>query len=183
MTIGYCGAEKYGPWLSRDYQSPRNILGFSGTLLEQPKRHLVCCVGFESDRALAVIEYLEPFSITLAVGSDPTKEEFIHRNRTSLIEVAGGQSRYNVTNLSVLDPDACGMELAAIVNDVDPDQSLHIAPFNTKLSCLSVFAIWSDRRDIRVWNAQPESYNIGSYSIGAKEPQFFNVDWDRSFFG
>ena len=75
-------------------------------------------------------------------------------------------------------PQGALNDITAIVNSQAAGSSIHIAPFNTKLSCLATYALWLDRRQIRIWNALPETYNLRGYSRGGTKPRYFDVDWN-----
>jgi hypothetical protein len=176
IVFGYTAPDEYGDWLSSDYGRAHNIVGFGGTAESSAKRHLICCVGYESDRALAVIEALEPSKVTLVFGSTPTRQEFLARNKDVVTEVLGN-SNFDVREIDVKNPKKCLSDLKEIKSASGTGVSVHIAPFNTKLSCLSVFALWLEDHSIRVWNALPNIYNIHNYSSGATMPECFGVAW------
>jgi hypothetical protein len=67
--------------------------------------------------------------------------------------------------------------LRELLHRQDPTASIHIAPFNTKISCLATYSLWLENRRIRIWNALPETYNIRGYSEGDVEPKYFDVSW------
>jgi len=149
LIFGYTSPREYGPWLSSDYGRAHNILGFGGSTEWTANRHLICCVGFESERALAVIEALEPSRVTLAFGSVPTRDEFLSRNRDAVTAVLGN-SNFDVREINVRDPTSCLSDLEAIVRKVGEGVSIHVAPFNSKVSCLSIFALWLENQSIPI---------------------------------
>jgi hypothetical protein len=177
-VFGYSAPEKYGSWLSRDYEPAHNIIGFSGGLAFSGKRHLIAVVGYESDRALKVIRALEPSSVTLAIGTVPTKAEFLLRNREAVREVLGS-SNFELREVDVSHPERSADTLLKIVEDFRTENSLHFAPFSTKLSCLAIYALWQRDRGIRIWNAQPQIYNVLDYTKGSCAPRFFEVSWEH----
>jgi len=170
----YCAPEHYGTWLSRDYERPANIIGYGGSFGFSSDRLLVCLVGYESERALEVIRACEPSRVILGVGTIPTRDEFLDRNRQAVREVLGS-AMYEVVELNVADPESCRVELDRIANETSAGAAVGFAPFSTKLSCLSVWAVWMQHPEVRVWNAQPRAYNILDYSRGSAEPRFFRV--------
>lgn len=176
ITFAYAAPQNYGNWLSRDYSAPRNIVGFPGSTEFPKERLLVCVVGYEVDRALAVVAAAEPSKVVLTVGSIPTKSEFLTRNRHA-VELVHGSSAYEVVPIDVSDPQECMTGLAGILASASPDTSIGIAPFSTKLSCLAIWGLWVEKPSIRLWNAQPAIYNILSYSKGSLTPRCFDVVW------
>lgn len=174
VVFAYARPRAYGSWLSRDLHLPINMPGFAGALDFPRDRLLVCLVGYESDRALAVINAAEPSSVILTLGAVPTKEEFLTRNRLAVQEVHGS-SCYEVIEIDVSRPDATLAALAQIVSRVGADTAVDFAPFSTKLSCLAIWGLWLHDKRIRVWNCQPKVYNVRGYSRGSHDPQYYRV--------
>ena len=54
-----------------------------------------------------------------------------------------GSSRFEVREIDVVDPGKCLEDLERIVHAHRSD-AIHVAPFNTKLSCLAVYAFGFD---------------------------------------
>jgi len=176
VTFAYSAPESYGDWLSADYGDPRNIVGFSGGLEFGRDRVLICIVGFEATRALAVIQSVEPSKVILTVGTIPTREQFCARNQHTVEELHGSKN-YEIRNINVSDPGACMKDLKEILEEFPPETEISFAPFSTKLSCLAIWALWLENTKIRVWNAQPKTYNLLNYSKGSLAPRYFRVNW------
>jgi hypothetical protein len=174
FVFGYTPARSYGPWLSRDFGVAHNMVGFGGSPIFANRRDLICLVGFESDRARALIKELEPSSVLLAVGTNPTKEEFDQRNRVEITAVMGWEG-YDICEIGVGNPQQTLDDLRAIVRQRDLSGSLHLAPFNTKVSCLGVFGLWLEMPQMRVWNVQPATYNVRGYSTGSEVSRFYEA--------
>src|SRR5690606_11403252 len=52
------------PWFSRGISEVRSILGYRGTVQPLAKTHLILLPGFETERAQAIVDALEPDSLT-----------------------------------------------------------------------------------------------------------------------
>ncbi len=176
ITFAYSPPENYGDWLSRDYEDPCNIIGFAGGLDFPKDRFLVCVVGYEVERALKVIAAAEPSQVFLTVGSKPTRVEFYERNRTAVERVLGSNN-FEIQEIDVSDPNATLKDLCDIIKNITPGTAIDIAPFSTKLSCLGIWALWMQNKNIRIWNAQPKTYNLLNYSKGSTPPRYFSVEW------
>lgn len=176
VLFAYSSPEKYGSWLTLGYEEPHNIVGFPGGTTLSQDRILLCIVGYESERALQVIRAVEPSSVVLTVGSTPTKKAFLKRNK-HVVEEVHGSSEYNVQSIDVSDPGRCLRDIEAILNSFSDSTAIHVAPFSTKLSCIAVWAYWLSNPDLRVWNAQPKTYNQLNYSKGSSAPRYFGIDW------
>ena len=178
LSFAYTRANSYGDWLSRDYGAAHNIIGFGGTRSPHTFRHLICCVGFESERAMHIVVGLEPSSLTLAVGTNPPKDAFVERNNSDIQRVFGNQD-FEITEINLADPNKCLRQLEQIVEMVPDNNSIHIAPFSNKMSCLAIYSMWLARPDIRIWNAQPTTYNVVDYSAGVKSTEYLTVIWNE----
>lgn len=176
IIFGYCPAEKYGPWLTRDFEHPHNIVGFGGFAGFQPVRNLLCLVGFDADRALKMIEYLEPTRTILGLGSNPTRSEFVEQN-SSAVRAVSAQQGGEIRELPVSDPEATVGHLIELIGSLGDPKTISVAPFNNKLSCLATYFVWLSNRDLRICNVIPKSYNHLSYSAGFLAPIFFGVEW------
>lgn len=177
ITFAYTAAQEYGKWLSRGYGPAHNLVGFGGGLRSYRRKVLICMVGYESLRALAVIKAAEPSEVILAVGAVPKRGDFLRRNSNAVREVLGPQE-YEIKEIDVLDPTRCLRDLEQLIEPLTSNAAIHIAPFNTKLSCLCVYSLWLKNRNIRLWNVVPETYNVVGYSRGAKKPRYFKADWE-----
>ena len=178
LTFAYTTPKKYGTWLTRDYDQPKNLIGYSGDLEFAQDRFLICLVGYEIERAINVIKAAEPSKVILTVGTIPTKREFYERNLET-IKIIHGHQPHEICEIDVSDPQQGYEDLFNIYDKIDNRTALHIAPFNTKLSCLSVWSLWLRDDSIRIWNSQPVTYNLKSYSKGTESVRFFMVDWSK----
>jgi hypothetical protein len=176
ISFAYSAPRSYGDWLSADYEEPKNIVGFSGGLEFARDRVLICAVGYETGRAIAVIRAAEPSRVILTVGTIPTLEEFCERNLKTVDEVHGSRA-YEVHEIDVSDPSACKRDLESLTANFIDGTEVSFAPFSTKLSCLAIWALWLKDSSIRLWNAQPGLYNLLDYSKGSTKPRYFRVDW------
>jgi hypothetical protein len=176
VTIGYCPAASYGNWLSREFERPHNIVGFGGSARFQTERNLICLVGFDGDRAWTLVDYLEPSRVILCLGTNPSRLEFVERNKAAVGFVTGQQGG-EIIELPVGDPNATLLALERVVVGIGASDTVHIGPFNNKLSCLATYACWLEHRDIRIWNVVPRTYNFLGYSEGSGDHRLFSIEW------
>jgi hypothetical protein len=90
-TFLYTPANEYDPgtdssekWLSKGIRNLRSVLGYPGKLMPSRKTHLIVLVGFEADRTLKLIEAMEPTSLTLGMGRQPTNESHTSTNQQNM---------------------------------------------------------------------------------------------------
>src|SRR5699024_3770044 len=85
VVCGYVNAKEYSydcedqkdKWLSRGIGEIRSVLGYSGVLKPSKKNLLMVIVGYEYERAVRIIEAVEPDFLSLGYGlpSDSTTEK------------------------------------------------------------------------------------------------------------
>jgi len=176
LTLSYSEPESYGTWLTADYKRADNFIGFGGEVEFAANRHLICLLGLEGDRALEIINSVEPSSLTIVVGTTKPRAEQISRNRESFWRELGTMD-HDIRIIDVKNPAACLVGLQEIVNELPKETSIHIAPLSTKPSCLAAYGLWLQNRAIRLWNAQPETYNLLDYSKGMKPGRYYRARW------
>ena len=98
------------------------------------------------------------------------------RNKRAVEEVLES-SLYEIREVDVSNLTGSIKDLREILADAPQDSTIHIASFNTKLSCLAVWALWLENSGIRIWNARPKTYNVLAYSGGSAPPRYFSVGW------
>ena len=174
-SIGDSVEEK---WLSRGHREIRSVLGYSGMLAPSKRNHLVVMVGFEEERALALVHECEPAVISLGIADEsdwatgPHQETNVQRLKRLENEV-GEVRRFTFSGYDAL---ATKKQLAKVVGQVVNHNTI-IAPMNTKLSTLgaAVFALENDA--VQICYSQADMYNVSRYSIPGDH--FFCVDFEE----
>jgi hypothetical protein len=183
VTFGYVPASEYSvgdpdgeKWLSKGIREIRSVLGYPGELLPSRKIHLIVLVGFETERARALIEAYEPSRISLGYS--------IASKSTSAKNFAANEFFHN--KMRTLFPDSKTFTFAAndfaetalALRDVvasQPGYNVVIAPMNTKLSTVgSSLAAIADET-IQLCYAQAELYNFENYSQASDSCHVFSI--------
>ncbi len=188
IYIGYIGAERYSTntdienvWLSRGVSQIRTVLGYPGSFSPSKKLHLTILVGFEHERAAAVIEQFEPARLTLMCG-DPSKSvssEHYDTNKRFFEELRNFVERTQLTQASVdtlyfscVDPFSTRDTVLKVANR-NSDYNIVICPMNTKLSTIGVgLAALNDKR-IQIAYARAIEYNEAGYSTPSATASIF----------
>lgn len=175
----YVPAKAYSPdWLSRGVVECRSVVGFPGSPVPGRPDHLVLMLGFELDRARALIEYYEPARVSLGAGSPDgsISPEFYRRN----VEVFDAFLAYALpsgTSLFEFAPDDPLATLRAlrILLDVNPAYNQIIAPLNNKVTTIGAALVALERPDVQIVYAPAAAYNEGDYSTPGETALVFSA--------
>jgi hypothetical protein len=193
VVFGYTGADRYSTntevvdaWLSKGVSHVRSVLGFPGNLRPSRRLHLLMLVGFEHERAKAVIEAFEPSILTLGLGDlhqsvssahyESNKifyedvRKFVER-RASL----GGAVRQ--FSFSCVDPELAKSAILAQADEL-PEYNTVICPMNTKLSTLGAALAATERSDIQICYSRAIEYNEVGYSTPSDHVTLFSMAFD-----
>jgi hypothetical protein len=189
IQIGYIGAAEYSTntdeesvWLSRGVQQVRSILGYPGGMAPSKRLHLIILVGFEVERARALIEIMEPSRLSLGIGAAEKSisarhyirnERFSNRLKEFLGTQAQIQTEVDTFTFSCVDADevrgAILMQAAKYT-----EFNTVICPMNTKISTIGVgLAALQDPR-LQVVYAVVAEYNEAGYSTPGEEVRIFS---------
>lgn len=164
----YLPASEYSSaWLSRGVIDCHSVVGYPGSLVPGRPDHLVLMLGFELDRARALIEYYEPARISLGRGSagGSVSPEFYSRN----LDVFNAFLAYAMPQASVefeFPPDDA-LVTASVLRDVldcASDCNHIVAPLNNKVTTVGAGLVALERPEVQVVYAPAFEYNEVEYS-------------------
>lgn len=173
----YLGAKEYSvgdanenKWLSKGCKEIRSVLGYPGFLVPKKPTCLIILVGFEHERASALINAMEPDMIIIGHG----KAEFEHVFSDQHIEpmryfekihksLFAGHSNLKGFDFSVNNIEST---LEIVKKEIDETSGYDhiIVPLNTKTSTLAIGLLALQNQNIQVCYAEPEIYNNDNYS-------------------
>lgn len=181
-TFLYTPAKEYDPgtqsdekWLSKGIRSLRSVLGYPGKLLPSRKTHLVVLVGFEVDRAFQLIETMEPSSLSLGVGRQPTNERHTATNQHKFDRLKTLFPHADMFEFSTRNPHKARDDVLGVI-DRFPDQNIILAPMNTKISTLGVALAVDQRPEVQICYAPARFYNVENYSVAEDHCYVFRLD-------
>lgn len=175
VVFAYVGAEDYSvgdkdedKWLSKGVGPIRSVLGFAGELLPSRGHHLIVLVGFEHERARALIEKYEPSVISLGYGRTGTATNMRHESANRhfhrlVMAMAATHGQVREFSFACDDP----VETRAVIGQVIaacPDYNTVIAPMNTKLSTLGAALVGIENPNVQICYARAHHYNYHRYS-------------------
>lgn len=191
LTITYSGAQQYGYnpksteelWLSRGVREIRPVIGFSGRFKTGQMTQLILLVGFENERARAVIEYVEPGALALGIGrkNDSISSELANTNQffyeklsTFIKNVSQAFSDVVKFDMSVVDSEITRKELLAVVKP--ETHNVIICPMNTKISTIGAALVALQDPRIQIMYVEPLEYNELGYSISGTDIRYGEIN-------
>lgn len=190
VVFGYTGADRYSTntdivdaWLSKGVSQVRSVLGFPGNLRPSRRLHLLMLVGFEHERAKAVIEAFEPSILTLGLGDSHQSVSNTHYESNKIFyedvrkfverrASLGGAVRQ--FSFSCVDPVLAKSTILAQVDEL-PEYNTVICPMNTKLSTLGAALAATERPDIQICYSRAIEYNELGYSTPSDHVTLFSM--------
>lgn len=166
-------------WLSRGLRNEvRTILGYAGNMVPSKKTHLIVIVGYEYERAVQIIESMEPDAISLGYGS-PT-DAVTDKNKK-----ANEQFAQLVRKVTVYYDDIPGFliscdnpykfrdRLLHRIEEIGNDYNIIIIPMNNKISTVGLALTCQKMPDIQLCYAPARVYNYQYYSKAGRNCYLF----------
>lgn len=162
-SIGLSYADK---WLTRGVLGVSSVFGFSGIIKPSRPYHLIVLMGFEVERALALIESYEPSKITIGYAKkcDSVSEEFYELNKNKFEQLLSEFPIAQPFEFSCINVEDSNKELLLQVQKYD-DYNTVIAPMNNKISTIACAQAAFVNSAIQLAIALPAIYNYKNYSI------------------
>lgn len=175
VTYVYANAAEYSlnddvasKWLSNGIGEIRTVLGYPGVITPIKKTHLILIVGYEYARANAVIEAIEPDTISLGYGrsnnATTDKDKDANEHYKILVErMAASYSVINSFDLPCNDPFQASICIQEQIDNAK-DNNILLVPMNNKISTLGA-ALAADRNSsVQICYAPAQKYNYENYS-------------------
>jgi len=187
LHLGYNGAEKYcvsddeQAWLSRGVDQIRTVIGYPGNFVPSKKLHLILLVGFEHERAAAVINQFEPIKLTLLRGDKKESvsaehyemnQKFFDRLRNFVDLTIQTQTDVVSSYISCVNPEGVRDSILDIVSQSE-DYNVVICPMNTKLSTVGVAMAALQNNNIQLAYSKAIEYNEQGYSTPSSTATIF----------
>jgi len=180
----YCvGDDVDNKWLSKGIEEIRSVLGYSGTFLPSQKNHLFVIVGYEYERAISMINILEPNVLSLGYGKseNATVEKDKEANSHYLqlvVEMSPSYPDVDLFEVSCDDPYKTYEYLEKQIKKCK-DKNIIIAPMNNKISTIGVGLLALKNERIQVCYGPALTYNILSYSLPGNKCYIFDIDFSK----
>jgi hypothetical protein len=169
LRILYISPLKYGKWLARGHRYSSIPSFFEGPNFFKKKTALIILTGFESERAISLIDDVEPTKLILAMAYPGAFKEFdrISQSVISHIKILRDIEK-DVLEISASDPYECKDTLRKII-DQNSSYDFFIAPMGTKLEVLGTYLAYEENANFRIIYPRALAYNIDDYSRGCRD--------------
>lgn len=163
----YVSAAKMGEWLSGDIVDIRSVVGYPGEISPARSTTLIALMGFEINRARAIIEAYEPSRVFLGTPAleNSINKDLFERNQEVVKRVSEDYTEIvrKEFNFSANDPSRAVADLSAILSECG-DDNIVIAPLHTKISTLAAGVVALRNPKIQICYAAVDEYNEAAYS-------------------
>lgn len=156
-------------WLSKGCREVRSVFGYPGMMIPGSPTALILLAGFEVSRACAVVSEMDPAILYIGKGVADDREKMIHQK--PMEGFAKMVREFCATRDSVHEFDFFAKDIEKaegcvnkILDSMPRDCNRVIVPMNSKISTIACARIAIMHPDVQLCYAQPETYNITSYS-------------------
>jgi len=170
IRILYISPKIYGDWLTDGYRYFMIPPFFEGHLpTSEKKTALFILTGFEYERALALIDDIEPSILLLGKPNPGTSEDF----RETSQDIIDRLKRIRRLSSSVHDipannPFKCRDRIEEIFQE-NPNYNFYVAPMGTKLEVLGTYLAYERNDNFMIVYPFPLAYNVRNYSEGCRD--------------
>ena len=159
------GLEYADKWLSRGVIKVNSILGFAGIIKPSNLYHLVILMGYEVERAAALINAYEPSKISVGYArkDDSISDAHYQINKLKYDELLSEfpyAESFEFSGTKILD---CKQDILKQVERYS-NYNVVVSPMNNKISTLSCALAAFDNDKIQLAIAIPAIYNHENYS-------------------
>ncbi len=173
------GASRSGGWLSQGVMDVRSVLGFCGQGKLTGPTHLIVLPGYEVDRALEIIERLQPLRLSLGFVTathsvsarfNEVLDAFVER-----LEAFYAGRAIERFEFSSIDPLATRDQVLETCRRGGAHENIAVACLNTKPATVGAALACVRRPATQMVYAQPVRYNTANYSKASNEVLFFEL--------
>lgn len=188
VVCGYVNAKEYSydcedqkdKWLSRGIGEIRSVLGYSGVLKPSKKNLLMVIVGYEYERAVRIIETVEPDFLSLGYGlasySTTEKNRGANEHYTQLVkQMATYYDEIQDFQVPCNDPYKAYQAIREQVENIGSDKNIIIVPMNNKISTIGAALVAFEKPEIQICYAPALIYNYSAYSIAGDRCYIFDL--------
>ena len=167
-------------WLSKGCREVRSVFGYPGVMIPGSPTALILLAGFEVSRACAVVSEMDPAILYIGKGVAEDREKMIHQKPMEGFAKMVREFCATRDSVSEFDFFAKDMEktedcINKILDAVPRDCNRVIVPMNSKISTIACARIAIKHPDVQLCYAQPEAYNITSYSTVGNRITLLNL--------
>jgi hypothetical protein len=167
-------------WLSKGIEEIRSVLGYPGNLIPSKKTHLIVIVGYEYERAVSMINMLEPNFLSLGYGKSENATVEKDREANShylklVMEMSPSYPNINKFKISCNDPYETYKNLKKQIQRIK-NENILIAPMNNKISTIGVGLLALQYEKIQICYGPAITYNLLNYSTPGDLCYIFDIE-------
>lgn len=163
-------------WLTRGILEVNSVFGYSGVIRPSNPYHLVILMGYEVERASALINAYEPskISVGFAKKHDSISDEYFDLNVQKIKSILSEFPYAEPFEFSCIKIDECKNDILTQINS-KPGNNTIVSPMNNKISTISCGLAAFDNDEIQLAIAIPAIYNHENYSIPSANCHLFEI--------
>lgn len=167
--------EMSSSWLSQGPLEMRTVLGYSGSFFSSKKTHLFLILGHEIERAIAIIDSVEPTLLTIVTGSKDGSVTEKMREKNIYFK----NYIKNCYSIETIEEEIDVTDFEKSKNDIEKRIKFNnkfntiIAPLNTKISTIAAGMVCLKNPQIQACYLPMEQYNINEFSVPSDKILFF----------
>jgi hypothetical protein len=152
-------------WLTHGVLKVNSVYGFQGIIRPSRPYHLIILMGFEVERASALIHAYEPTKISIGYAkiNDSLSEEYYLLNKSKCDELQGEFPYLESFEFSCVDVADCKVDILEQTKK-HIDYNVVVSPMNNKISTVSCALAAFENDEIQLAIAIPTIYNHENYS-------------------
>ena len=165
-------------WLSRGFRCLRNAIGFPGLQRQNLPALLILLPGFEIERALTIVNAIEPVQVMLGKPTDATRDEFYERSleaKGQMVRLFKSRQPVCEFDFSCKSIDATAHAISDIAMKHYDSHNIYMTSLSTKPTLIALFLTALRLNRIQVTCSVPRDYNIDDYSTGMHQVSFFDL--------
>lgn len=166
ICLFYVSPQDYGDWLSEGYTQTIVPPFFEGPSSLDKKIALLLLTGFEYDRAIMLIDDIQPATVIIGKPRPGTSDKFADSSERivdQLVKTRKIESK--IYEVPANDPFSCQAAIESIIRE-HPSYDFLVAIMGSKLEVLGTYLAYEKSESFRVLYALPLIYNVGDYSKG-----------------
>jgi len=164
--------------LSNIVESVRSVIGYMGKTIPERPTHLIVLSGYEYERAIDIIDNIEPDYISIGYGQkgESISDAIQENNETFSQKLAAHYTTENIKIFthSLVDIKKLKIQLNSIIAE-KPNHNIIIAPLNNKISTVAAGLSAIENSHVQICYSQMAIYNYQSYSKPLNECYIENM--------
>jgi hypothetical protein len=165
-------------WLSRGFRCIRNAIGFPGLQRQNLPALLILLPGYEIERALTIVNAIEPAQVMLGRPIDATRDMFYDRSleaKAQMVKLFKSRQPVREFDFSCKSIDTTLRSISEIAATYYKTHNIYMTSLSTKPTVVAMFLAALKYNTVQITCSVPRDYNIDDYSTGMHEVSFFNL--------